>query len=648
MSITHHKHRLATMIFLRIIPVAIFVLVLLWFGTRYFAYKTIEKDLYANLSAQTKQTAMLIERKLDNIKQYAQILASNDLVVNGLIDITARSNYIPTLFQSLIVPEINTAQVVLTDYKGRMIASNFPEQDNYETDPDISYSVIINKVMDGHTHFQIDPGLIIVAVPVNYFHLPEGAIFVYFRSQDLSTVFTKVSYPVDFILIKNERISLAITNEAMNFKVADNEGHFLEKAAASHDSHWIKQQLAIPSYTGLSVVCGLKKEEILQGYKRFEKLILLSMLLALFALTIGVFIASRLATNPLVVFAKGIENVRGTKCFNIRFPEGGAWEVSYLASAFNALFEELISITITKDQLEERVALRTKELEMMQGHLVKKAIEAGRVQLSNMVLHNIGNAVTPLNLQVEGIRENEIGRITSDLQRCYSDLCLNKVSLTDYVSRDKRGVQVFEYMSGLIDELIETSDGQENTVEKIKKTVANVNAMLTLQQMYSGTDPDYKEQTDINDLVTTAIQIQSPEFDKRKIKISEVLSDGMRPVNVNKNQLLQVLLNLLKHRYEAIGYIHKPMSQRKVAIQTYDRKQGIGFEIIDFGGGIDPDTAFHPVETDDSSNGTADLDLYYCKLFVQANDGEIFIDKMIDEKKTRISVWFNTGDSAME
>jgi len=72
------------MIFLRIIPVAIFVLVLLWFGTRYFALKTIEKDSYVNLSVQTQQTAMLIERKLDNIKQYAQILASNDLSVTKI------------------------------------------------------------------------------------------------------------------------------------------------------------------------------------------------------------------------------------------------------------------------------------------------------------------------------------------------------------------------------------------------------------------------------------------------------------------------------------------------------------------------------------------------------------------------------------
>jgi hypothetical protein len=53
-----------------------------------------------------------------------------------------------------------------------------------------------------------------------------------------------------------------------------------------------------------------------------------------------------------------------------------------------------------RDKLEQMVAERTRKLKKTQKELINKAMEAGRAQLSAMVLHNIGNAMTPLGVTV--------------------------------------------------------------------------------------------------------------------------------------------------------------------------------------------------------------------------------------------------------
>lgn len=57
-----------------------------------------------------------------------------------------------------------------------------------------------------------------------------------------------------------------------------------------------------------------------------------------------------------------------------------------------------------RQHLEILVKKRTKELEQAQKELISKAVEAGRVQLSAMVLHNIGNAITPVVINLDTLK----------------------------------------------------------------------------------------------------------------------------------------------------------------------------------------------------------------------------------------------------
>ncbi|MBT4089878.1 MAG: PAS domain-containing protein, partial [Deltaproteobacteria bacterium] len=82
-----------------------------------------------------------------------------------------------------------------------------------------------------------------------------------------------------------------------------------------------------------------------------------------------------------------------------------------------------MELTRYREQLEEMVEERTRELKEAQNELINLAIESGRAQLSAMILHNIGNAMTPVGVRVAEMKQDNPGqRISEYLRRSYEDL----------------------------------------------------------------------------------------------------------------------------------------------------------------------------------------------------------------------------------
>ncbi len=68
-------------------------------------------------------------------------------------------------------------------------------------------------------------------------------------------------------------------------------------------------------------------------------------------------------------------------------------------------------------QLEAMVADRARALEESQNELLDQALEIGRAQLAALVMHNIGNAMTPVAIFVEDLKEDDSARLLGYLSR---------------------------------------------------------------------------------------------------------------------------------------------------------------------------------------------------------------------------------------
>ena len=104
---------------------------------------------------------------------------------------------------------------------------------------------------------------------------------------------------------------------------------------------------------------------------------------------------------------------------------------------------------------------------------------------------------------------------------------------------------------------------------------------------------------------------------------------------------MQVVVNLIKNAYEAIDDMDGPVDNKEIGVASFVHDEGIGFEISDTGIGIEPEMVKRIFEFGESGKGSSGFGLYYCKMFVEANKGQLTVDSDGKGKGSRVTVIFN-------
>lgn len=96
------------------------------------------------------------------------------------------------------------------------------------------------------------------------------------------------------------------------------------------------------------------------------------------------------------------------------------------------------------------------------------------------------------------------------------------------------------------------------------------------------------ESTDINDLIKGTIRLYKKQLDEKKVKINFIPSPDIEKIEMDKNLIEQVLINLLKNSVESIDessrgeiVIRTLSKDGRVVVQLSDNGKGIPDEIID-------------------------------------------------------------------
>jgi len=273
--------------------------------------------------------------------------------------------------------------------------------------------------------------------------------------------------------------------------------------------------------------------------------------------------------------------------------------------------------------LEQKVTEKTRELEAAQLELVNRAMEAGMSQMAAIGLHNIANAVTPLNITLERMKTEGVANISRYLQKCHDDLESHSADLDKYFSDGQRGRQVFDYMGELIHSLSEHDKIQFDMLEKMESALSYISHILTLQQVYARGGQEIKGQVDLNDLLEDALRLQMGALEKRGISIKRDYTRPLPKLLIDQNRLMQVIVNLLKNSCEAIEMRQTEPREKVIEIKTFVENDRLGFEITDNGMGIDPANIDKIFELGESQKGSSGFGLYYCKMFVENSNGKL-------------------------
>ena len=283
-----------------------------------------------------------------------------------------------------------------------------------------------------------------------------------------------------------------------------------------------------------------------------------------------------------------------------------------------------------QDSLERIVEERTRELKKTQNVLLEQAVETGRSQLAAMVLHNIGNAITPVVIHIEELKAKETDQLYEYLHKCYLELCRHSGDLTRFVNEDERGREVFNYFSKLLELLAEKKRERKIILDEMDGAVNMVAEIIRLQQLYASGPDEHRELVDINTVLQDALRMQAGALTKRGIEVKVKLTGGLSKLMIDKNRFLQVLVNLLKNGYEAIETLSlagAPDGWKKViTISSQVKVNHVYLEISDTGIGINSPEKEKLFEFGRSHKGSSGFGLYYCKQFIEKNQGSIAIE----------------------
>ena len=294
-----------------------------------------------------------------------------------------------------------------------------------------------------------------------------------------------------------------------------------------------------------------------------------------------------------------------------------------------------------RENLEQLVEERTRELKDTQQKLVEQAFESGRAQLAAMMLHNIGNAITPFAAQVDALKGNLPEHVVSYLEKSYAELRDHIEGLGTYVRENHRGQKVFRYLGELIDSLKEFQANLHLNVDKMQTSLDYVGDILSLQQTYAPGEKEIRQMTDLNTLIESALQMQAGALDKRGIAIVRDLQGDLRELLIDRNRMVQVLVNLIKNAYEAIDARPQAGVTGQIHVKSYSDKARIEVEITDSGIGIDPGRIEEILELGRSRKGSTGLGLYYCKMFMQNNNGLLAITSPGIDQGTTLRLVFD-------
>jgi len=275
-----------------------------------------------------------------------------------------------------------------------------------------------------------------------------------------------------------------------------------------------------------------------------------------------------------------------------------------------------------RENLEQIVEDRTAQLREAQGELVRRATDTGRAQMAAVVLHNIGNAITPAMVHVEKMGEAESERVVRYLENCYGELKDHRDDLTAFISLDPRGKEVFAYMETLIQGLGHQNARRLDFVRKIQSALSYVAEILTLERSYGSNVLQIKETLDLNRLVEDALSMQAGSLQGSNVQVMKDLWPEPMWVRLDKSRLMQTLVNLIRNSREAIDQLDDPARPRQIQVKTFQQDGHAVLEVTDSGIGIEGDpSAFFKFGK--SLKGSSGFGLTFCKEFVEASNGHI-------------------------
>lgn len=250
------------------------------------------------------------------------------------------------------------------------------------------------------------------------------------------------------------------------------------------------------------------------------------------------------------------------------------------------LYDEMTDLNYSleqnKNNLEEIVDKRTRQLKITQKRLVDSAHRSGMAEIATGVLHNIGNILNGVNISNQVIIDKVEHSKIDGLLKANELLKDNIDRLEDFLLYDPKGKKLLEYYLSIGDILKTEVDEINDESQSLSKKIALMKDVISTQQSYAKNEY-LNESVDPITIVEDAISIHHVSLLKSNIRIIKNYSKTQN-INIHRAKTINILINLLKNSQEALEsnnndkYIKIDIYQnnyKSVTIKFSDNGEGI-------------------------------------------------------------------------
>ena len=261
--------------------------------------------------------------------------------------------------------------------------------------------------------------------------------------------------------------------------------------------------------------------------------------LVLFALLLIVLQTS--VVGPLAQLTQHALRIRGTGDLSVTSGIVRADEIGTLAREFDGMVAQIHAL---------------------QAKATQAARDGGRAEVARSVLHDVGNALQPVQAHLGGLRTRLASGHANDLERVCNMMHSQLANLGDWLERDPRGQQVPAFLQLLAGDMQSGQRAMVTDVEHIAQNLLHIQ-MLVDRQVGTATAAGLVEAVSLRDLVAEAVRMTTRADQVAGVVRCEV---PLLQVHCEKHKLLAVVINLLRNAHHAVQAL--PADRRRILVRA--------------------------------------------------------------------------------
>ncbi|MBC8010335.1 MAG: PAS domain S-box protein [Burkholderiales bacterium] len=225
------------------------------------------------------------------------------------------------------------------------------------------------------------------------------------------------------------------------------------------------------------------------------------------------------------------------------------------------------------------------ELERVHRQLLQTSHQAGMAEVATGVLHNVGNVLNSVNVSATLIADLVRRSKSPNVAKIRDLLEQHRAELGPYLTEDAKGRLIPAYLTTLAESLSTEQKTVITELDSLHKNIGHIKDIVAMQQSYAKTS-GVVETISVPDLIEDSVRMNAGSLARHEVGLARRY-DGRPVIIVEKNKVLQILVNLIRNAKYACN--ESGRTDKLITIRTTVDDQGVDIAVIDNGVGIAPE-----------------------------------------------------------